>query len=71
MKKGMYVGMQVIKRDGRLVEFNNERIVLGFAIGFPGTDNKVIVKYRANARKLKELAGDIEEDEVEEVYGEE
>ena len=27
MKKGMYVGMQVIKRDGRLVEFNNERIV--------------------------------------------
>lgn len=52
-------------------KFNNERIVLGFAIGFPGTDNKVIVKYRANARKLKELAGDVEEDEVEEVYGEE
>jgi len=52
-------------------EFDNEKIVLGFAIGIPGTDNKVIVKYRANERKLKELAGEIEEEEDEEVYGEE
>ena len=51
--------------------FNDETIVLGFAIGFPGTDNKIMVKYRANARKLKELSGDIEEEEDEEVYGEE
>ena len=51
--------------------FNNETIVFGFAIGFPGSDNKVMVKYRANARKMKELSGDIEEEEDEEVYGEE
>lgn len=51
--------------------FNNENVILGFAIGFPGSDNKVIVKYRANARKLKELSGDLEEEEDEEVYGEE
>lgn len=51
--------------------FNDETIALGFAIGFPGTDNKIMVKYRANARKLKELSGDIEEEEDEEVYGEE
>ena len=29
-------------------------MALGFAIGFPGIDNKVMVKYRANAKKLKE-----------------
>lgn len=52
-------------------KFNNEKVVIGFAIGFPGSDNKLMVKYRANARKLKELSGDIEEEEEEEVYGEE
>ena len=45
--------------------------MFGFAIGFPGIDNRVMVKYRANERKLKELAGQVEEEEEEEVYGEE
>lgn len=51
--------------------FNDEVVAFGFAIGFPGTDNKVMVKYRVNARKLKELSGDVEEEDDEEVYGEE
>lgn len=63
------------KEDGLSEEiaskFNDETIALGFAIGFPGTNNKVMVKYRANARKLKELSGDIEDEEDEEVYDEE
>lgn len=52
-------------------EFGEDKIMFGFAIGFPGIDNRVMVKYRANERKLKELAGQVEEEEEEEVYGEE
>jgi hypothetical protein len=52
-------------------EFDKDKIMFGFAIGFPGIDNRVMVKYRANERKRRELAGLVEEEEEEEVYGEE
>lgn len=52
-------------------EFTEDKIMFGFAIGFPGIDNRVMVKYRANERKRRELAGLVEEEEEEEVYGEE
>lgn len=48
----------------------NENVLLGFAIGFPGIESKVIVKYRANEIKIKELSKSIEVEEVEEVYDE-
>ena len=38
-------------------EFNKDKIMFGFAIGFPGIDNRVMVKYRANERKCRELPG--------------
>ena len=44
MKKGMYVGMQVIKRDGRLVEFNNERIVKAITLAMAQTPGGVDVE---------------------------
>lgn len=52
-------------------EFTEDKIMFGFAIGFPGIDNRLVVKYRANERKRRELAGLVEEEEDEEVYGEE
>ena len=44
MKKGMYVEMQVIKRDGRLVEFNKERIVKAITLAMAQTSGGVDVE---------------------------
>lgn len=52
-------------------EYKEDKIMFGFAIGFPGIDNRVMVKYRVNERKRRELEGLVEEEEDEEVYGEE
>jgi len=45
-----------------LQEYSNE-IIYGFGIGFPGKDDEVKIKMRANQRKIEELTKHIEEDE--------
>lgn len=47
-------------------EFDNERVLLGFAIGFPGKESKIMVKYRANQIKIQQLQMQFEDDEEDE-----
>lgn len=41
-------------------------VLLAFAYGFPGTDSKIMVKYRANAVMIDQLTADIELDDDDE-----
>lgn len=45
--------------------FDEKNVLLGFAIGFPGSETKEKVKYRVNLVKLKEMNNDIEEEDME------
>ena len=42
------------------------KVLLAFAYGFPGTDSKIMVSYRANAVMIKQLTSDIEIDDEDE-----
>lgn len=44
----------------------NRNVLLAFAYGFPGTDSKIMVKYRANAVMIDQLTAGIELDDEDE-----
>lgn len=45
-------------------------LLVGFAVGFPARESKVLVQYRANLIKVEELASDDDEFDEEELYDE-
>lgn len=46
--------------------FEEQCVLLGFALGFPGKDSKVMVKYRANQVKVQQLQMQFEDEDEEE-----
>lgn len=50
--------------------FEEQKVLLGFALGFPGKDSKVMVKYRANQVKIQQLQMQFEDEDEEEAENE-
>ena len=65
------ISLKIDENDKEIKEkvknaFADKKVLLGFALGFPGKDKKAMVKYRANQIKIQQMQMDFEDDEDEE-----